>query len=315
LIRRIGIVAALLLVVQPVRASVFPIRDNDLSADEINFHVISGQETLLDIAQRYNLGYTELVAANPGVDPWIPGVGRHIRLPSYYVLPNVPRRGIVINLAAQRLYYFREPGKADTYPVGIGELGRSTPIGTTRVTTKHIKPTWVPPPSVRKEKPELPTRVPPGPDNPLGEFALRLGWYNYLIHGTNVPDSIGRKASAGCLRLYEKDIAELFGNVPVGTPVRIVREEVVGAWVNGVLVIEVFPNEKQAHELSLHGKFTQKTPPELMARVKALTRGRKADVDWEEVKRAGLERTGLPVRVAVMHEAQALSIASQVKYP
>jgi L,D-transpeptidase ErfK/SrfK len=319
----IGIViAALLAALPPVPhalAAVFPIKDDDLSADRLNLHVIQQGETLLDVARLYHVGYTELVAANPGVDPWLPEVGRHVRIPSYYILPNVPRRGIVINLAAQRLYYFHGSGSADTYPVGVGELGRATPLGLTRITQKVENPTWTPPASVRKEKPYLPASVPPGPDNPLGAFAMRLGWPSYLIHGTNVPDSVGRKASAGCIRLYPEDIADLFSKVPLGTPVRIVREEVVAAWVGDRLVIEVYPNEEQAYDLGVHGHFTPKLPPHLNSRVRELIRGRNAEVDWAEVNRAGMERTGLPVRVAVSHQTPDISSAvtrtQKVKYP
>ena len=301
-----SLVVGLSLALLPVAATaiVAPLKDDDAAADKLLLHQTGNDDTLLDVARHYDVGYTELLAANPGVDPWLPGKDRYIRIPKYYVMPDVRRQGMVINLAQQRLYYFHEAGSVDTFPIGIGETGHDTPLGKTKIVKKAVDPVWIPTVSIRKRDPTLPARVPPGPDNPLGGFALRLGWPEYLIHGTNVPDSVGRDLSNGCIRLYPEDIEHLFAIVPIGTPVHIVRQEVVGAWVDGRLVIEVFPSQAQAAEIGLNGKFTPAPPKDLIARVKAMAKGRDATIDWEAVKRAGDERTGLPMWVGEMRVPQ-----------
>jgi L,D-transpeptidase ErfK/SrfK len=256
------------------------------------------EDTLLDVARRYDLGYTQLMAANPGIDPWLPGAGRRIALPSRYLLPDGPRRGIVINLVQQRLYYFSPDGHTvETHPIGVAVQGWSTPRGTTRVAAKQIHPTWYPPLSIRKEQPDLPPMVPPGPDNPLGDYALRLGWPGYLIHGTNKPDGVGRNSSHGCIRLYPEDIERLFNQVSVGTPVRVVNEEVQVAWIGTDLYVAIYPNKNQAEQLDLNEPMTSTAPPHLKKRLASATRGRVDRVDWDEVERAGRDRTGIPVRV------------------
>ena len=208
------------------------------------------EDTFLDIARAYDLGYDELVQANPGVDPWLPGVGTRVVLPTRHVLPDGPREGIVLNVGTKRLFYFPKPAPGEsreviTHPVGIGREGWSTPLGTTKVTAKTKNPVWTVPASIRKEhaaqgKP-LPARVPPGPDNPLGDYAMRLGFPSYLIHGTNKPDGIGMRVSHGCIQLFPEDIESLFAAVPVGTTVRIVNEPLLLGWQDGNLWLEAHP--------------------------------------------------------------------------
>lgn len=209
-----------------------------------------GEDTLPDIARRFNLGYEEIVRANPGVDPWLPGEGREIVLPTQFVLPNAPREGLVINLAQLRMFYFPkakegEPRKVITHPIGIGKVGWQTPQGTTKVTGKAKNPTWFPPASVRKEHAAagdpLPSKVPPGPDNPLGTHLLTLGWPSYLIHGTNKPYGVGLRSSHGCVRFYPEDIAILYDQVPVGTKVTVVNEPFVFGWQGDTLYVQAFP--------------------------------------------------------------------------
>ncbi len=209
-----------------------------------------GEDTLPDIARRFNLGYEEIVRANPGVDPWLPGEGREIVLPTQFVLPNAPREGVVINLAQLRMFYFPkakegEPRKVITHPIGIGKVGWETPLGTTKVTGKAKNPTWFPPASVRKEHAAagdpLPGKVPPGPDNPLGTHLLTLGWPSYLIHGTNKPYGVGLRSSHGCVRFYPEDIAVLYDQVPVGTKVTVVNEPFVFGWQDDALYVQAFP--------------------------------------------------------------------------
>lgn len=192
-------------------------------------------ETLPDIARRYGLGYEEIARANPHVDVWLPGEGTRIRLPGRHRLPSGLRQGVVVNVAERRLYFFPKPNKNEkpvviTYPVGIGKMGESTPLGQTLITAKVQHPSWYPPLSIRKEHAErgdrLPAVVVPGPDNPLGDFMMRLGFGNgsYEIHGTNKPVSVGMDTTNGCIEMYPEDVAALFGMVAVGTPVRLIKE-------------------------------------------------------------------------------------------
>ncbi|MFQ5488164.1 MAG: L,D-transpeptidase family protein [Gammaproteobacteria bacterium] len=229
-------------------AAVFPLPapGNDLVGEVVMVTVQSG-DTLLDIARRHDLGYKEIVAANPDVDPWLPPVGGPVLVPTRFILPNTPREGIVINLAEMRLYYFparqqNGQGVVMTFPIGIGQEGWSTPLGKTRVIAKKRNPAWTVPESIRRESvvqgDPLPAVVPPGPDNPLGQYAMRLGIPGYLIHGTNKPFGVGRRISHGCIRMYPEDIEVLFGEVSLGTTVRIVDQPYKVGRENGNLYLE-----------------------------------------------------------------------------
>ena len=184
---------------------------------------VEGEETFADIARKHDIGYLELLAANPNVDPWLPDRADGVVLPMAHILPDAPKQGLIVNLAEQRLYYFRGDDDIVTHPIGIGRAGYdTTPRGTTKIVRKKEHPTWTPGPSAHKEDPTLPAVVKAGADNPLGDHALYLGWPSYLIHGTNEPDGVGRRVSLGCIRLYPEDIASLYAMVPKGTPVHIV---------------------------------------------------------------------------------------------
>lgn len=210
------------------------------------------QDTLLDFARRYSLGYDEIIRANPGVDMWLPGEGREIFLAGRRILPPGPREGVIVNLPEHRLYYYpkaTQNGKrvVITYPVSIGKLGRTTPLGQTRVIAKIKHPSWYPPASIRKEHAEagdpLPGVVGPGPDNPLGDYKIRLGFGDgtYEIHGTNNPTAVGLAITHGCIRMYPEDVATLFAQLPVGTSVRLINVPVKVAWINGELLLEAHP--------------------------------------------------------------------------
>ncbi|MBI5039652.1 MAG: L,D-transpeptidase family protein [Gammaproteobacteria bacterium] len=217
------------------------------------------EDTFPDIARRFNVGFEEMVSANPGVDPWVPHAGTEIVIPTQFVLPDAPRKGIVVNLAAMRLFYFppAQPGaprKVITHPLGIGRVEWKTPIGTTKVVSKKEAPSWIPTPSIRKEHAAdgdpLPAVVPPGPDNPLGTHVLKLGWQNYSIHGTDKPPSIGLRGSHGCLRMYPEDIVRIYNDVPIGTPVRVVNQPQVFGWRGDALYVQVYPaleDDKRNH--------------------------------------------------------------------
>jgi L,D-transpeptidase ErfK/SrfK len=222
------------------------------------------ENTFSAIGRQYNLGYEEMRRANPGVDQWLPGEGTPIYLPTQTILPEAPRTGIVVNVPAMRLYYFTtekpataggaEVVKVSTHPVGIGTEGWATPFGEAKVMQKAKDPTWYVPASVRKEHAErgdpLPSVVPPGPDNPLGAYAMTLSLPGYLIHGTNKPAGVGMRSSHGCIRLYPEDIEALFGRVARGTAVRLVNQPVLAAWDNGQLYLEVHPPlAEETHDL------------------------------------------------------------------
>jgi L,D-transpeptidase ErfK/SrfK len=209
-------------------------------------------DSLPELAQRYSLGYFEIIRANPGLDVWIPGAGKQVVLPGRRILPPGPRAGIVVNLPEHRLYYYPPHRKGEaavviTYPVGIGKMDWRTPIGETYVIAKIRHPAWYPPKSIRKEHAAngdpIPAVVPPGPDNPLGDFALRLAAGNgeYMIHGTNNPIAVGMSVTHGCIRMYPEDVAALFPLIPVGTKVWLINDPVKVVWVDGELLVEAHP--------------------------------------------------------------------------
>ncbi len=210
------------------------------------------EDTLYDLANKFSLGSEEIIRVNPGIDPWLPGAGKTVVIPGRHLLPPGPREGIVVNLPEHRLYYYPKPKRGGpveviTYPVSIGKMDWRTPLGVTHVIAKQKDPTWYPPESVRKEHAAagdpLPARVPPGPSNPLGAFAMRLAAGNgtYLIHGTNNPIAVGLAVTHGCIRMYPDDVAALFPLIPVGTQVRLINEPVKVAWVEGQLLLEAHP--------------------------------------------------------------------------
>ena len=207
----------------------------------------TAEDTFSDLAREYGLGYDELVAANPGIDPWLPGDGTPVLLPTQYVLPDVPRRGIVLNIAAKRLFYFPPAAEGTapvvlTYPIGIGRVGWETPLGPAKVIGKAVDPHWYVPWSVQQEHKAmgdpLPAIVPPGPDNPLGRHVLQLDKPGYLIHGTNKPYGVGMRVSHGCVRLYPENIETLYELVDRGEPVLIVNEPFLAGWRGGELYLE-----------------------------------------------------------------------------
>jgi L,D-transpeptidase ErfK/SrfK len=262
------------------------------------------QDTLPDIARHYHLGFDEIVAANPRVDTWVPGAGTLVHLPMQHLLPNVPRVGIVINLPDGRLYYFHNDESAhrivETFPISVGRMDWKTPIGVTTIVRKEKNPTWFPPQSVRethlKEDGDvLPEAIPPGPDNPLGAYAMRLGIPGgaYLIHGTNKPVGVGMQITHGCIRLYPEDIEHLFGEVPIGMNVRIVNQRIKTGWIDGALYLEVH------HPLDGVDPKDVEDLTALTRIIVAATVQRRVIVDWDAAERVFDEATGMPIRISV----------------
>jgi L,D-transpeptidase ErfK/SrfK len=267
--------------------------------------VTSKQDTLPDIARRFNIGYEEIVRANPGIDPWLPGEGREIVVPTQFVLPNAPREGIVINIAALRVYYFQpvKPGEKQvvyTHPIGIGKVGWSTPEGSTKVVSKQKDPVWNPPASVRAEHKEngdiLPAVVPAGPDNPLGRYKFTLGWPSYLIHGTNKPYGVGLRSSHGCIRLYPEDVEKLFGMVNPGTKVTVVNQPFVFGWHNDQLYLQAYDvlEDDKRDWASAQPKLLSKT---MTKRIQAELKARDEKVDWARVAEITRDPRGLALSV------------------
>jgi L,D-transpeptidase ErfK/SrfK len=259
-------------------------------------------DTLPDIARQNHLGFDEIIAANPGVDAWLPGAGKTIRLPTRHLLPNVPRQGLVVNLPDGRLYYFHGDDHnhpvVETYPISVGQMDWKTPLGVTKIVQKEKMPTWYPPKSVRAKHLQdgdvLPEAIPPGPDNPLGEYALRLGIPGgaYLIHGTNKPVGVGMQITHGCIRLYPEDIEVLFRKVAVGMNVRIVNQRIKMGWLDGELYLEVHhaldgTDPKDAEDLTA-----------LTRAIVAATGTRRIGIDWPAAERVFEEATGAPIRIS-----------------
>jgi L,D-transpeptidase ErfK/SrfK len=288
------------------RAAVFSLPvDGDLVGEMLEV-TASHDDTLIDLARRYGLGYEEVVNANPGVDPWLPGEGTMVRMPLKRILPDTPREGIVVNLPEHRLYYYPpvKPGEARvvvTYPVSVGKMDWSTPIGLTKIQAKIKDPSWTPPESVRREHAErgdiLPKVIPPGPDNPLGLYAMRLAipGGSYMIHGTNRPAGVGMQVTHGCMRLYPEHIEELFKMVAVDTPVRLVNQPQKVGVADGQLYVEVHPAMETTSSAVVRPDRTT------LARLVANTARAKPStgpIVWESVESAFGERRGMPVSVA-----------------
>jgi len=268
--------------------------------------IISAQEedTFIKLARRFDIGYEELVLANPNVDPWLPGNGTQVVIPSQYILPKAKREGLVLNLAEMRLYYFpssanSKPKYVHTYPISIGREGWDTPYSKTRIIGMRKNPTWYPPASIRKEHEEnndpLPATVPPGPDNPLGKFALRLGLSGYLIHGTNEPRGIGMRVTHGCIRLHPDDIEDLYNRVAVDLPVAIVNQPYKLAWLNDQLYVEMHPSE------GVEGNKGSKNLTEFVRSIVDATKfesNNSYKVNWNLANKLAKNKTGLPTVVA-----------------
>jgi L,D-transpeptidase ErfK/SrfK len=272
---------------------------------EVQRVVASKEDTLPDIARRFDIGYEEIVRANPGVDPWIPGAGRQIVVPTRFILPNAPHEGVVINLAAMRIYYFPKHKKGEaqlvyTHPIGVGKIGWKTPEGVTKIVSREKNPICRPSAAVRKEHAEnedpVPAVVLAGPDNPLGKFKFNLGWPSYLIHGTNKPYGVGLRSSHGCIRLYPEDIERMFDAIPIGTQVRVVNQPFLFGVSDGELLMQaytVLEDDKRWINLP-RAAFNKAMSPEIQ---KAVKDGSLA-IDWDGVTALGKTPRGVPVRIS-----------------
>ena len=218
----------------------------------IQYKVVSG-DTLATIARQAHIGYVELLSANPSMISTTIHPGQVLTIPTQHLVPHLPggdHPGVVVNLAALRLYHFDGSGQVTTYPISVGKEGWDTPTGDTKIVEKRKDPNWTVPASIRAQDPKLPAVVPAGPDNPLGQYAMNLGWPGYLIHGTNHPYSIGRPSSHGCMRLYPEDIQALFGQSAVGDVVTVIDTPMTLGQNGGDLYLQVTPTRAQAKEIA-----------------------------------------------------------------
>jgi len=286
-------------------AAIYDIPNDETTViGEVSYTVSKYEDTLLDIARKHNLGFDEIKLVNPSVDSWIPGENREIVLPNKYVLPVTVHEGIVLNIPEMRLYYFPDkkngsPRKVITHPLGIGREGWGTPYIDTQIIQKKKNPDWYPPESIRAEyaaegRP-LPKMVKTGPENPLGEFAMRLGLPEYLIHGTNRPSGVGMRVSHGCIRLFPEDIKSLFDQVQLGTPVHIVNQPYKVGVMNGRIFLEAHPFLVEDAEL-FDGNLTS-----AVKMIVKMTGEQKYDVDWDLANQVISKRDGIPVEVGIIN--------------
>jgi L,D-transpeptidase ErfK/SrfK len=252
--------------------------------------VVRSGESLIEIAREHDVGFNAIAAANPSLDAFVPTAGATLTIPTSWILPRAAKPGtVVVNVSEMRLYLVpKAGGVALAFPVGVGMDDWKTPLGSFTVVSKTVAPTWYPPASIRRENPELPARVPPGPDNPLGTHALRLSEGSILIHGTDEPYGVGRKASHGCIRLYPEDIPRLFEAVPVKTRVTMVREPLKVGVHAGRIYVEV--HEDLEARVDLRAEASR-----LLAE-----RGLAARVDAARLEAAVEARRGVPVDVSLL---------------
>ena len=260
------------------------------------------RDTLLDIARNHGFGYQDMKLANVNVNTWLPDDGQEVVLPSQFILPVASMDGIVLNVPEMRLYYYppKEKGKLQevfTYPLGVGREGWNTPYIKTIIVEKKVNPNWYPPKSILKEHEEagdpLPKIVKPGPENPLGNYAMRLGRRDYLIHGTNKPNGIGMRISHGCIRLYPEDIKELFSKVSLKTPVNIINQPYKIGVKNDVIYLEAHPfldEDKEKYENNLTS---------VIALIIKISNNRKYQIDMRTAYEAIKNPTGLPIAVGI----------------
>jgi L,D-transpeptidase ErfK/SrfK len=302
------ILPLLLLLAADAHADTYPLSP---SGDDLvgapQWAKVQRDDTLIDVARRAGLGYDEVVLANPDVDKWLPPEGARVRLPTQYLLPPGERRGIVINLAEMRLYYYPKdaPARVVTFPVGVGREDWRTPVTETRVTGRVRDPVWYPTESVRREHAAdgrpLPEAVPPGPDNPLGPLALTLALPRHLIHGTNHRFGIGMHVTHGCIRLYPEHMQQLFDQVPDGMPVRIIDQAYKSGWSGGRPYLEVHPaaGDGGREWRALAGRFATAAAPRSLL-----------DLEWQAAYRETRQPSGMPTPLSGAAEKQQAAAES-----
>lgn len=273
----------------------YPLPEGDIIG-ELQHIAAGSEDTMPHIAKAFGMGLNELEIANRHTQRWTPGAGAKVALPTMHVLPEGKRKGIVINIPEMRIYYFRK-GEVHTWPIGVGREGWNIPYKPGKIISRHKDPAWYPPKSIRKEHEEegdpLPKVVPPGPDNPLGKFALRMSLPGYLIHGTNKEYGIGMRVSHGCIRMYPQDIEELYKITPTGTPFRVINEPIKLGMQGKLLYMEAHPHmieDAEPHET---------TAAKVQQRISAMTKDKRVSIDWDLITKSLLQPTGVPIAIGI----------------
>lgn len=248
-------------------------------------HIVKKKETLLDIARNYGLGFNEMEDLYPDVDPWIPKEGTALVIPSQWILPQPGKSTIIVNVAELRLYHFmKNRGLVRTFPIGIGDMDFQTPVGKFTITEKRENPAWYIPKSLQKK---YGIKVmPPGPENPLGDYWLGLGNSSYGIHGTDIAWSVGRLVTHGCIRLYPEGIASLYPFIEYGTPVEIIYEPVKLGIRRGRIYVEAHRDIYNRMNDFMAYAYRRLSEKQLAGRV-----------DMEKFNTALIRRNGLPVDI------------------
>lgn len=275
-----------------------PPNGNNTLIGQTEFISANEGDTLVHLAQKYDVGLNAIIDANPGVHPSSAlHAGAQVKVPTSYVLPPLRREGIIINLSEMRMYYFNQ-GKVLTYPIGIGRIGKTIPLANAMVTKKVTNPSWTPPDDIRefneKQGIVLPEVMPPGPDNPLGPYAVYLTIPTFLIHSTIYPDSVGRRASFGCIRMLESDMKEFFPLVTPRTPVTIVDMPYKVGWEGDKLFLEAHP---PLEERPANAKIDN-----IVAEIATTIGKQPAIVDWQLVSYLASEQDGMPHAVGFRAE-------------
>jgi L,D-transpeptidase ErfK/SrfK len=294
-----------------IERNVFPVAKGEDVIGRLAVIKLEKGDTLPDIARHFSLGINAISEANPGVDIWVPEAGERVLLPLSFILPDAPRKGVVINLATMRLFQYRENSKSlvvTTYPVGVGAEDRPSPMGQMYVARKAVRPTWHVPASIaadhRKKGDILPAEVPPGPDNPLGEYALYLSRSGYLMHGTNKPSSIGLRATNGCIRLYPEDVKKFYGETPVKTPVLIVNQPYLLGQRNGVVYLEAHVPPEGLDAVDFDTVY---------AKLKKIEKDSGRSLDWSKIKEVRSAARGIPVPVFELRQPGENELADPIR--
>jgi len=296
---------------ESIEQNEFSVGKGDDVIGRLAFIALEKGDTLPDVARHFSLGLNGVSTANPGVDIWVPKAGERIILPLSFILPDAPRKGIVINLAAMRLFQFKGDGETLTvltYPVGVGTEERPSPTGQMYVERKAVRPTWHVPASIAKDHREkgdpLPAEVLPGPDNPLGEYALYLSKSSYLMHGTNKPASIGLRATNGCIRLYPENVKRLFENTPLKTPVYMVYQPYLIGHRNGVVYMSVHlpPEDLDTAEFD-----------KAYAKLRTIEKESGRTLDWSKVKKVLAEARGIPVPIFEIRQGSGKVVEKDIE--
>ena len=223
------------------------------------WYTIRPKDTLLDIARRNGLGFNSVTLLYPKMDAWLPPKGKRIFVPTFFVLPPSKYYQLVINIPEMRLYFFDQAASTvQTFAIGVGVEGWECPVGDFYVNYKTAHPTWYVPASLQAKYGMK--SMPPGPDNPLGDYIMKFTAGDYGIHGTAMPWGVGRLVSHGCIRCYPEGIALLYPQVPMKARIELIYEPIKFGRRNGRIFVQAYPdvyNKVQNYAQYALDKLTQ----------------------------------------------------------